>query len=361
MKTISLSFLCATFLFAVTRTSLGQGNNNPTGPSGDFNGRIETAGSYDPYTGNAKRIVDDLAVVGAVGAYPLHWTRFANSRHTISTSSTILGQGAYWTHSYTWTIDLSMSIGYPDGRLVAFGDGSPQSAGDILWGPPGTSDRLFVVTAPVGNSLGEYDLLLSGGGKVCFRSYGSSRRVMKIVDPYGLETQFTYTTIGQLDRITEAAGRYLQLNYITVPGLTFKCIGSVYACDGRGNITQTVSYTYVYSSSFTKLSRADYNDGTYATYTYQTDRLLSTCNDVRYAGPMSKIRYEYMNNGTLGQVKSERNLTTGQIVSQIAYPNATTRVETRGDGPSRTFVYDTDGRLLSYTDFYAAGFPAHTS
>ena len=44
---------------------------NPTGPSGEYNGSITTGGSYDPYTGNAKRFVDDLTVTGSIGAYPL--------------------------------------------------------------------------------------------------------------------------------------------------------------------------------------------------------------------------------------------------------------------------------------------------
>ena len=44
------------------------GNNNPTGPSGEYNGSITTGGSYDPYTGTAKRFIDDLTVTGALGA-----------------------------------------------------------------------------------------------------------------------------------------------------------------------------------------------------------------------------------------------------------------------------------------------------
>src|SRR6266480_4410174 len=51
------------------------GNNNPTGVTGEFNGSITTAGSYDPYTGNAKRFVDDLTVTASIGAYPLKFTR----------------------------------------------------------------------------------------------------------------------------------------------------------------------------------------------------------------------------------------------------------------------------------------------
>jgi hypothetical protein len=47
------------------------GNDNPTGVNGHYNGNITTGGSYDPYTGNAKRFVTDLTVTGSVGSYPL--------------------------------------------------------------------------------------------------------------------------------------------------------------------------------------------------------------------------------------------------------------------------------------------------
>jgi len=47
------------------RPSFAVGNDNPTGVTGEHNGEITTAGSYDAYTGNAKRTVtkanwDDL-------------------------------------------------------------------------------------------------------------------------------------------------------------------------------------------------------------------------------------------------------------------------------------------------------------
>lgn len=61
----ALTLLCVGHIFA-----LEQGDDNPTGVSGVFNGNVG-GGSYDPYTGNAKRTVDDLVVPGCVGSYPL--------------------------------------------------------------------------------------------------------------------------------------------------------------------------------------------------------------------------------------------------------------------------------------------------
>ena len=101
------------------------GNNNPTGVTGEYNGSVTTAGSYDPYTGNAKRFVDDLTVTGSVGAYPLKWTRVLNTR-----------AAAQWSHSYAWGLWVRPyrdyhyfpdqyegpggALYYPDGRTLTF-------------------------------------------------------------------------------------------------------------------------------------------------------------------------------------------------------------------------------------------------
>ena len=57
----------AAFLVAASQVLHAQmGNDNPTGPAGIFNGNIETAGNYDPYTANAVRQITDITVYGAV-------------------------------------------------------------------------------------------------------------------------------------------------------------------------------------------------------------------------------------------------------------------------------------------------------
>src|SRR5437588_11569806 len=82
------------FLFA--QQAWGQspnGNDNPTAVAGDYGGSITTGGGYDPYTGNGKRVIDDIVVPGAVGAYPLKWTRFLNTR-------------SGWTNSYQYGLHI---------------------------------------------------------------------------------------------------------------------------------------------------------------------------------------------------------------------------------------------------------------
>ena len=72
------------FLVAATALlpldSFSQGSDNPSGVAGMSSGNSTTGCSYNPYTANAQRIIPDLTVAGAVGAYPLQWARIMNSR-----------------------------------------------------------------------------------------------------------------------------------------------------------------------------------------------------------------------------------------------------------------------------------------
>src|SRR5438067_12535377 len=74
------------------------GNDNPTGPAGFFNGDVTSAGSYDPYTGNASRSVTDMVVAGTSGTEPLAFVRTANSRGPVYSSSGFAI--SLWHHNY---------------------------------------------------------------------------------------------------------------------------------------------------------------------------------------------------------------------------------------------------------------------
>jgi YD repeat-containing protein len=372
------------------------GNDNPTGVAGDYGGSVTTGGGYDPYTGNAKRVIDDIVVPGAAGAYPLKWTRFLNTR-------------GGWTNSYQYSLYIrSMSndwhyydnpyegpdghVAYPDGRQVDlwYQDSTHWDAPEAD-GPQGIGHR---VEATGG---GNYKLIMSDGGQVLFatQSYWNGGGWVQgifsiaIVDPYGQTTTFGRDTQGRLTTVTEPAGRYLQVYYGD------HGVSTVQAWDGRGNLMESVSYGYTTSQvywqfvnsyvSVTNLTQAYYDDGAVATYTYRDSnvadntfntiltKLVETCDDPRYAGPMKRIKYEYMphyssNTAAWGQIKAERNATTDQVVSQITYPpygdpNPANRTETRGDGPSRLIVCGPIG-CTRWTDYqnhtssitYLAGF-----
>lgn len=340
------------------------GNDSPTGVTGGFNGMVDTGGAYDPYTGNAQRTVTDIVVPGAVGAYPLKWSRLYGSRMAdIGAGGIPVG----WIHSYQWTMSMYTGdwVGTPDGREIDFNEVSP-----------GISERRG----------GPGVVLLGDGGQVIFevvpytinnQSY-NRWRLARIVDPHGVATVFSYQTTRhdqngnafyRLVRITEAAGRYLQLSYAGDSENDF--IAGVQAFDAQNNPTQSVLYTYSPFSpsggtqTYSVLTRVDYSDGTAAHYTYQNDNsarrgspgipLLKTCDDVRYGGAMRQIDYLYVAGDRIrGKLKSERKLGSGEAVSTLTFPGgraAQTRVETRGDGPKRTFTYSSTGRLLNYTDF----------
>lgn len=137
------------------------GNDNPTGTSGVFNGNVETAGSYDPYTTNVTGSVTDITVAGAVGAYPLAFTRTMNSRYTPGAGGSPFGPCGNWSHSYNWSIDpvvhtgtgtgsdgsnylpTDYTVNYPDGRRISF----RHSDFDTRFrGGPGVSDRFQQLT-----------------------------------------------------------------------------------------------------------------------------------------------------------------------------------------------------------------------
>lgn len=351
-------FLAIAFAAVVPQLALALGNDNPTGVAGVFNGNITTGGSYDPYTGNARRTVNDIDVAGAVGSYPLSWQRHLNTRND---SSNVFGLAGHWSHSYEWYFGASTGhVSYPDGRTADFA----LPCNNICEPDPGLSDRLRR------NDDGSYDLLLADGGKVQFPPGWS--KAAWIIDPFGNGTHLEYDGNGMLWRVTEPAGRYLEISYTTNPWEWHQpIISSVAAWDGRGNVTQSVTYSYAQASygGWTCLTQATYSDGTHSTYTYRADNqlvadryepsgppLILTADDVRYPGAMTKIRYTYARSNMGSGVIDEEQSIYGDRVSKLTYPFSLpdnengSRTETRGDGPQRQFSY-TDARLFDYTDF----------
>src|SRR6266513_4692003 len=328
------------------------------------------------------RVVDDIVVTGSVGAYPLKWTRYFNSHLTYSSDSV----GGKWRFSYR---DYSYpGATFPDGRVL--------------------SDD-YGVEDHVGSVNGKTAIFMADGGKVIFNLYMDGTQPnyypSEIWDPYGQITRLTHRTAtvnGKLhyllDRVTEPGGRYLKINWDAANSN----ITSVQAFDGvNSQPMQSVTYTW---STFplnwnvmpsTKvISRVDYSDGTFATYTY-TDQaypgpptcdsfpqghwhaaLLKTADDVRYPGPMRQIAYKYYTTGNKTRISSENHLVNGvaseavSTISGVSSANSTTNAtETRGDGAQRNFFYysvprvgdctgqeppeiaPTDGKLYSCTDF----------
>src|ERR1041384_5840090 len=377
---ILLSLFSAAILFS-SQLLAEQGDDNPTGVSGIYNGNVTTGDNYDPFTGNQMRgPIDDIVVPGSIGAYPLKWTRYFNSRERS------------WTFSYKdyrispTTLGFPPTIGFPEGRLINFSRGCVSGVEE---------------SASVDPATGKNAIFMADGGKVLFDTYTTCTPPVppyggtcttnyipvQLIDPYGQVTTidreiYDHDYLGapfyRVNRVTEPGGRFLQINWITPQGANISVVGSVQAFDGRGNQTDSVTYAWqsVDSGNAAILTQADYSDQTHAYYDYIAGgggKVLDWVDDVRHPGPMRQAAFEYVQGDTGGTsiLSKEKNYTTGEVVSRrdkndTPPPHTQQATETRGDGATRTFTYgeklqfvDADpgnctanaGKLLNYTDF----------
>src|SRR5438034_75526 len=95
-ETLALALLFCLFLPRLSHGTEGLGSDNPRGVTGEYNGSITTGGSYDPYTGNAKRFIDDLTVTGSVGAKALCVACVRVVRATGGNAAVILSRDSPW-------------------------------------------------------------------------------------------------------------------------------------------------------------------------------------------------------------------------------------------------------------------------
>ena len=366
-----IAVLCAIALMLATPLCpqlLALDDHNPVGVTGAFEGVITTGCAYNVLNHNATRQIDDIVVPGSIGKYPLKMTRYYNSR-LISAWG---GLGPGWSHEYLWG-NGDGKIEYPNGSV--WDNSCSERLG--ISGPVGLSDW---PTTRNGNPA----FRLADGGTVVFgpvvvngTTYHSV--ATEIIDPYGQTTTITYYPNSlQMNRVTEPGGRYLQFTY------NGPLIARVDAYDGRGNRIDYVVYNYTSRPTGGNmiptamcLTSVTYSDNTSATYTYEPDNvperpdlgsirflpLVSTCNDVRYHGPMRRIAYEYQG-GPHGAILNERyspgDGAKGAMVSQIDPPAPspiiydpnfdTTYTEYRGDGPTRRFVYTDLHLTRSHTE-----------
>ncbi|MEY2520252.1 MAG: hypothetical protein QOF24_2011 [Verrucomicrobiota bacterium] len=387
----SVSLLLFAFSVATTTLRAQVGDDNPTGPAGAFNGNVTTGCSYDAYTGNAKRSVTDIVVAGSVGGYPLAFSRMANSRSGDISTNYQFGEAAWWRHSYSWHVDESFGLGQPTQYNVAFPDGrfevfAPSGSDFCFRAGPSLRERFVPLDL---NTMLAY-LILPDGGKVEFTASpfyspytGYRYQATAIIDPYGERTSLAYNSDGSLNTVQEPGGRWLQLVYAAAPvyqwvGFPITVIDHVQASDGR-----VVQYNYGGAQfvpgapAYNYLANVIYpadpgSPPPTASYTYQAPNmpdyegyyhgypLLKTADDPMYDGPMKKISYTYATGynpdgsmAVVGQIRSENyfdGTNVGVAVSTLTVNGATTRTETRGDGPNRTFNYD-GGKLVNYTDF----------
>jgi len=382
----------ATLLVASAHAQVG--NDNPTGPSGEFGDVVTTGCSYSAYPANAFRSITDIMVAGSVGQYPLAFTRTMTSRY-IAGVGTEFGAAGSWRHSWQWSIASTSRVdgqgrprtyvvNYPDGRQIVFSR-DLSGVDPYFRGLPGIRDRLEQLSDVHPNDC---YVRLPDGGKVWFQatlSNGTWRFAFKgIIDPYNQTTTVTYPPDGSM-QITEPAGRWLKIFYRTITDQSQGHVGDVVIGHLLASDNRTVYYTYTAyvtnnGTRYTSLTQVRYySDARWdAFYTYQGSNdpnipsgngrpLIRTCNDSMYAGPMKRIAYQFKDghdfNGdnstpVYGQIWKEQywdgdsqHLFSGPVLSTLAITYTNVRVETRADTKTRTFAYLSGGYLYYLTDF----------
>jgi|GEM_PF-3372081 len=342
VKAMAAMALCG--LVLTPRLVLAQGNDNITGVMGGFNGWVTSAGMYDPYTGNARRIVTDITVPGASGV-GLTWTRIFNSRYPTELAGwgTDFGTSG-WGSNWRWSLSSYLSIlVYPSGETFSVTLSSTSN-----YTIPGTGDQL----RPSGSN---FYLYRSDGSKVYFAGVTGGYEAQQIIDPYGQVTTISYDTYRNVSQITDPSGRWLKITRNSDEQIT-----EVDSIDG-----QWVKYSYgtFGQYSVTVLTGLSYSDGTSASYSYQTCNvqeynggyygdatpLLSSLSDCRASSRMQQIKYSFVSGAAPGYLSAELN-SSGQAVSTLQTPGTNSRVEVRGDGQQRTFNYS-NALLTSQSNF----------
>lgn len=326
---------------AIPHPACAQGQDNISGVTGGFNGWVTSAGMYDPYTANARRVVTDITVPGALGT-GLTWTRILNTRY-------YPGAGLFgfsgWGHNWQWYLTVVpnsptaiWNLTYPTGESYTLNAPLGSTAVTI----PGSGDQLRADGS-------DWYLWRQDGSKVYFKNTKFAQgtyyfQAQQVIDPYGQITTIAYNSGNQVTQITEPGGRWLKVFYLSLDQ-----ISRVDSIDG-----QWVQYNYETFGQYSVavLSSASYSDGTSANYTYQTSNAQSyngvhygdsaplplLLSDCRANSRMQQIQYRFVSGAAPGFLSAELNA-SGQAVSTLQVPNSNTRTELRGDGQTRTFTY----------------------
>ncbi|MEJ7677486.1 MAG: DUF6531 domain-containing protein [Segetibacter sp.] len=221
------------------------GNNNVNGVDAPCKGAdCASNNSFDPYTGNAHREVKDLEVWGAVGDVPLVWKRYYNSRGFYPYSAI----GQKWNYSFNFSmayINIDgkqyLKVYYPEGGNNTFYRPGIQE----FWSPdPGVGKRVFedenIFTLQMENGtryhFERFEKFVNGQRSWYFQlkniqdarqnlltlKYDDNGNLSRISEPAGRFLDLTYELIGEkkhLTRVTTSDGRSVDYNYKVIDNL----------------------------------------------------------------------------------------------------------------------------------------------
>jgi YD repeat-containing protein len=263
-------------------------DENPEGETGVLKPQVTIGGSYDPHSGNATRMVNDLHVPGALGMYGLDFTRYWNSipndEGNEAAHLPVDFADSSWTHSWRWAAvyneeiegdgesglhriwTTSITITYPDGHAskfkilrVNFGAGAlplrmgPPYVGynEINWPSLGATVHDFLVEmAPDGH---EFWLRRGDGGAVHFWGVRPERQdasgytwwnydAIEVFDPHGFKTDLVYDGEGYLKKVQQPGNRWLDITWSRYPNYVVPFISKVET--GGDAAGQSVTYKY---------------------------------------------------------------------------------------------------------------------
>jgi RHS repeat-associated protein len=321
-----------------------------------IDGACEGENAFSVITGNARRRILDLRVLGAVSG-ALEWKRYHNSMPR--PGLTTLGTAGCWRHNWQYELlgSASDGIGGRDlGRVFPWGNQVVFTAG---------ANGTWTTRSPLQERLevraNGAEVVTHEGHRLNFvrqNRAGTERfELATHTDAYGVVTTLEYDAAGNLVRVREPAGRELTLQYTTIAGHAGALISQVTGSDGR-----SVSYGYEKMRApsapqeFAALTQARYGDSTHASYSYAFVRadaqpLLVEADDPRYLGTAKRIGYTYQE--PLGTIREELNPKTGAVLARLILDSAqpTKRVVSYSDLRQVSFEISADGQsVVSRTD-----------
>ncbi|MCZ2342760.1 MAG: hypothetical protein LC104_13370, partial [Bacteroidales bacterium] len=192
----------------------------PTAPPDPCSGGPNAAAgvnTFDAFTGNLHRTIEDIEVWGGVGEIPLKFTRTTTSRYMGGVPTPFASSGN-WRHNWQWHIVYGgtngigqeiVNVYYPDGRNELFSNASTNST--FLTALSKVQDRIEKTTST------DYNLLFPDGSKLYFSKSGSGTATLYtphgMNDSHGQWYPFTQDGKGRIVRVAEPGGRYLEFQY----------------------------------------------------------------------------------------------------------------------------------------------------
>jgi hypothetical protein len=276
-------------------------DENPEGNTGALKSQVQTGGSYDAHSGNATRMVNDLHVPGALGAYGLDFTRYWNSVRNDDDNANadwpMDFAASGWSHSWKWTAQESHDEIFPEGVqgpaiyntaiTITFPDGHASKfkitrtnrpvgggGGDGRYGPPYIPEHNELDWGSAGSGAHDYlgDMAVDGSSFWLHRADGGSvyftgapvpggppvdYQAVTVFDPHGLWTTLEYNSAGYLWKVEQEGGRFLTISWGSLGALWASPV--IMRVDTGGPAAgQTVTYQYQTNPTGYALARVNY-------------------------------------------------------------------------------------------------------